>query len=195
MESPACESCSNAVSNIEGGVHLGSIEDGYRFLCMPCYNAAMVEYTGVDFEHPHLQPVVLKDVDGLDHEFHFTTRLLGDRIAIDAHEVQGGEKSGYKFQQIDFDPEREPLEIVALLLQKMRRALAQKHLEQAEHGIHITKPNIVRGHIDWDDETDGQQPRVVIDGKEFSWTQLGRMVMSYEGWQFKLEIKDPSEEV
>ena len=107
----------------------------------------------------------------------------------------GAARKGYEFQQIDLDPEREPLEIMALLLQKMRRALAYKHLEQTEHGMHFTEGNVVRGHITWDDETDGQQPLVVIDGKEFSWTQLGRMVMSYEGWQFKLEIKDPSEEV
>ena len=190
-----CDSCGCEVARHESAVNLGSIEDGYRFLCMPCYNAEMAAYAGVDFDHPHLQPVVLKDADGVDREFHFTTRLLGDRIAIDAHEVQGGEKNGYKFQQIDLDPEREPLEILALLLQKMRRALAQKHLEQDEHGIHISKPDVVRGYLDWDDESDGKLPLVVIDGKAFSWAQLGRIVMSYEGWQFKLEIKDPSEEV
>ncbi|MGH7107075.1 MAG: DUF7713 domain-containing protein [Acetobacteraceae bacterium] len=28
-----------------------------------------------------------------------------------------------------------------------------------------------------------------------AWEEFGRMLMSYEGWQFKLEIKDHSEEV
>jgi hypothetical protein len=36
---------------------------------------------------------------------------------------------------------------------------------------------------------------VVVDGKELSWNDLGRMLMSMEGWQFRLEIADPSEEL
>jgi hypothetical protein len=42
---------------------------------------------------------------------------------------------------------------------------------------------------------DGRLPMLVIDGREISWEQFGRMVMGFEGWQFKLEIKDWSEEV
>ena len=38
-------------------------------------------------------------------------------------------------------------------------------------------------------------PMLVIDGREISWEQFGRMVMGFEGWQFKFEIKDRSEEV
>jgi hypothetical protein len=28
-----------------------------------------------------------------------------------------------------------------------------------------------------------------------TWEQFGRLLMSYEGWQFKLDIRDRSEEV
>jgi hypothetical protein len=37
-------------------------------------------------------------------------------------------------------------------------------------------------------------PLVVIDGREISWEQFGRMLMTFEGWQFKLQILDRSEE-
>ena len=37
-------------------------------------------------------------------------------------------------------------------------------------------------------------PLVVIDGREISWEQFGRMLMTFEGWQFKLQIFDRSEE-
>lgn len=40
----------------------------------------------------------------------------------------------------------------------------------------------------------GQVPLVMIDGREIKWDELGRMLMSYEGWQFKLQIRDKSEE-
>ena len=54
---------------------------------------------------------------------------------------------------------------------------------------------LVRGRIAWDSEEDGRVPIVVVDGREISWEQFGRMLMTFEGWQFKLEIRDKSEEV
>jgi hypothetical protein len=54
---------------------------------------------------------------------------------------------------------------------------------------------LVRGRIIWDDEQDGRVPLLVIDVREISWEQFGRMLMSFEGWQFKLEIRDRSEEI
>lgn len=36
---------------------------------------------------------------------------------------------------------------------------------------------------------------LVIDGREVNWEQFGQMLMTFEGWQFKFAIKDPSEEV
>ena len=53
----------------------------------------------------------------------------------------------------------------------------------------------MRGRIEWDEAEDGHVPLVVVDGREISWEDFGRLMMSREGWQFKLEIKDPSEEV
>jgi len=37
-------------------------------------------------------------------------------------------------------------------------------------------------------------PVVVIDGKEFSWKELGEMVMAYERFNFRLDMIDRSEE-
>jgi len=37
-------------------------------------------------------------------------------------------------------------------------------------------------------------PLVVIDGREVTWGDLGRMLMSFEGWHFELKIHDKSEE-
>jgi hypothetical protein len=38
-------------------------------------------------------------------------------------------------------------------------------------------------------------PLVVVDGREITWEEFGRMLMTFEGWQFKLEIRDISEEL
>ena len=38
-------------------------------------------------------------------------------------------------------------------------------------------------------------PMLVIHGKEVSWEDFGRMLMTFEGFQFKLQIADPSDDV
>ena len=45
------------------------------------------------------------------------------------------------------------------------------------------------------DMVDGRVPLMVVDGRESSWAAFGQMLMSLEGWQFRLEIFDPSDEV
>ena len=194
--SEPCESCRKPTARF-GSVELGSVEEGYRHLCMTCYNAAISEHCGVEFLHPEFQPVRLADVDDEVHEFHFATRLLGDRVAIDAYEVKEGEADGYEFQMIGFDPEGEILELYRDLFDKMRRAMAQKHLTVGEFGLAIADHQTVRARIDCDidgDEYGERRPRLVIDGKPIDWDHFGRMLMVFEGWQFKMEVYDKSEE-
>jgi hypothetical protein len=42
---------------------------------------------------------------------------------------------------------------------------------------------------------DGRTPLLLIDGWEVSWEEFGRMLMTFEGWQFRMEIGDRSDEV
>ena len=54
------------------------------------------------------------------------------------------------------------------------------------------------GKFIWDDdigEFETRLPAVVIDGKTYSWIELGTMLECYEGWKFKLNIIDPSENI
>ena len=37
-------------------------------------------------------------------------------------------------------------------------------------------------------------PCLVIDGRDIAWAELSHMLMTFEGWQFKLEIFDKAEE-
>ena len=53
----------------------------------------------------------------------------------------------------------------------------------------------VRGRIDWDESAVERVPLLVIDGREISWNDFGRMLAAFEGWQFKLEIIDRSDEI
>lgn len=49
--------------------------------------------------------------------------------------------------------------------------------------------------IGWDPDNGASgPPLLVIDGKSLSWDEFGRMLMTYEGFNFRLEIFDRSEE-
>jgi hypothetical protein len=76
------------------------------------------------------------------------------------------------------------------------RLLGQQHLKTEPHmaGLH-TADFLVQGRITWDESEEGRLPMLVIDGREISWKQFGRMVMGFEGWQFRFEIGDRSEEI
>jgi len=143
----------------------------------------------LDLEHPEFQPITMNDVDGVQHEFHFRTRIIPSGISIEALEIIKGVPEGYQFQVLG-SFEADHLEIFGQLFERIRRAMSQKHIEKGEYGPQITDENVVRGRITWDDETDGRIPRLVIDGKPVSWEELGQMLMAYEGWNFKLEIFD-----
>ena len=83
--------------------------------------------------------------------------------------------------------------LLGRLIEKIRRRLAIRHIGDDGNGMQIIDQT-VRGRIDWDDAQDGHVPLVVVDGREITWDVFGRMLMAFEGWQFKLAICDRSEE-
>jgi hypothetical protein len=187
-----CVTCHENVPNFEV-VSLGSIEKGYRELCSRCFNTEMAQLGGLaGFEHFDLKPVSLTDVAGKSHEFHFRTHLFGTGVGLDAFEIRGGHPAGYQFKVIG-EPEEDLLVLLGRLIEKIRRGLSRKHLKKKQYGVQIAD-RVVCGTIEWDQAQDGSVPLLNIDGTEITWEQLGHMLMSFEGWQFKLEIGDKSEE-
>lgn len=187
-----CSDCGTEVSTYDG-VYL-STGDTSRFLCSKCYNESISEATGLNFDHLSFNPIVLTDSDGVNHTFHFQTHLFGDKVKIQALEIKEGDPKGYEFSAYG-DAEDDLFDLFAKLVDRLRRELERKHIEPSDLARYrITNEDIVRGHIVWDDETDGQVPCLIIDGKELSWYEFGRMLMTYEGFHFKLEIFEANEE-
>lgn len=188
-----CEGCGEITPGYDS-VHYGSMDKGYRLLCTRCFNADVAKRNGLDdFENIRLEPVGMTDRAGKTHQFHFRTRLLGDRVALEAFELREGIPAGYQFQMIG-DPEDDLFALLARLIEKIRRRLAITHITDGKHGLQIAEQT-VRGRIDWDDSEVERTPLIVVDGREISWEEFGGMLMTFEGWQFKLEVRDPSDEI
>ncbi len=176
-------------------VNSGSPERGYKQLCGRCFNSEVAKASGLQaFEQPELEPVVITDCSGEPHEFHFRIHLFVTGVALDAFELRNGTPAGYQFQIIG-DPKDDLLMLFAWLIEKMRRALSIKHLTDGERGLQIGDAHAVRGRIEWDAAEDGHLPLLVIDGREVTWDEFGRMLMTFEGFQFKLNVADKSEEL
>ena len=189
-----CARCGQITPTFEI-VNYGSMEHGYREICLQCLNTEMAEAMGLaGFEHAKFEPVGLTDCAGEVHEFHFRTNLFGPGVSIDAFELRDGLPSGYQFQIIG-NPDDDLLVLLGQLVQKIRRGLSTKHLVDGRYGLQIADHGVVRGKIEWDDAHDGRVPILIIDGREVTWDELGRMLMSFEGWQFKLTVADKSEEL
>ena len=115
-------------------------------------------------------------------------------VSLEAFEVFDGNPAGYQFQIIG-DPNEDIFSLLGRLIEKIRRRLAKAHITQDErHGLQIVDTT-VRGRIDSDESFVDRTPLIIVDGREISWEQFGQMLMTFEGWQFKLEIIDPSDEV
>ena len=191
-EGTRCSNCGRIVPDYDL-INLGSIESGYRKLCGQCFNADTARAAGLNkFEHLNFEPVQLVDCEGQPHEFHFRTHLFGTGVALDAFELRDGNPAGYQFQIIG-EPETDLMRLFGRLIEKMRRGLSIKHLKQEDLGLQVAD-RLVRGRIEWDADEDGQVPLLIIDGRTVTWEQFGRMLMTFEGWQFRLEIFDNSEE-
>jgi len=189
-----CAGCGQIVPSYDI-VNVGSVEQGYRALCGQCFNTEAAQLDGLDrFEHVKFEPVRLTDCTGETHEFHFRTHLFGTGVALDGFELRHGHPAGYQFQIIG-DPEEDLLVLLGVLIEKMRRGLSIKHLRTDTYGPQIADHRMVRGKIEWDDSQDGSEPLLNVDGREITWQEFGCMLMSFEGCQFKLEIRDKSEDL
>lgn len=152
----------------------------------------MVEYSGYDLTDANLDPIILKDSDDIHHKFHFTIKHLDEHVCLEAFEVRDGQRCGYEFSYVVVIDE-EVIDLFAKLVERMMNGLYQKHLQRSDltNTWQINKKRVVRGKISSDllGDTDyGHPPLIVIDGKELNWEDFGRMLLTFEGFNFKLEI-------
>jgi hypothetical protein len=186
-----CEECGKEILRGYEGVHFGESADSpARLLCIGCYNREMAARAGIYFQHPNFSSVELADAEGNKHLFYFATRLLGDQVAIEAYDENAD--PGYQFNVLGRHEEVQRL--FYKLKGRIQRTLTLHHIVEEDSRLTVSDDLTVRGRIVCDDETAGEQPLLVVDGKTVTWGVFGKMLSSFEGWQFKLTIYDRTEE-
>lgn len=148
----------------------------------------------MEIDEAKFEPVTLPDAAGRPHVLHVRRRLCATGQVVEAFELIGGAPGGYQFGILG-EADGDSMKLFAQLYERMRRGLARKHVIDGEYGPHLGFSGPVRGRIDSDYGREPEPlPVIVIDGREFTWEEFGRMLLSFEGWQFCLEILDRTDE-
>ncbi len=132
-------------------------------------------------------------------EFHFKILsffVLSGLLSV-AVQVTKDNSQGYKFEVLsDFDADMEHSEL--LLKARIKRGVNMRHIKGKPGYMEIiSKDDQLRGYLGWnDDYSDTEFNRAfIIDGKRVSVEDLLKMLEPFEGFQFKFEIFDPSEDI
>jgi hypothetical protein len=160
--------------------------------CYRCFNEETAAMMGIEFDDTPLQPVTVTDADGVEHTFEFRSMLVPTGHALYARERVPDEQKGYEFSVLgDFDAN--VWDLFRELYDRIRHGLAIRHVERGEFGWRITDARHLVGRISWDPERAGEVPRLVIDGRSFTWDEVGRMLMSFEGFTLRAFVGDSIE--
>ncbi len=159
--------------------------------CYRCFNDETADRLGVDFDNTAIPPFAITDVDGVQHRFEIRSMLVPTGHAMYAREVgKRGAKGGYRFEILG-DLEADAHDLFTRLRERIRQALGVRHVEETENGWQLTRPHRLSGVIEWD--PDGDLPLLIVDGRPFTWDQIGRMLIAFEGFTLNAAVQDTTE--
>jgi len=180
----SCSACGKPIGSLEV-IHVAG--EGPR--CYHCFNRETADRLGINFDQPPFKPIVLQDADGTSHTFTFRSMLVPTGHEIEVLETTEDAPVGYRFAVLG-DFEADASDLFQLLYATMRREIATRHVHRTEYGWQLTSDQRLVGRIEWDPDSDARLPLVVIDGKAFTWEQVGHMLMTFEGFTLDARIKD-----
>lgn len=182
-----CERCGSS----EVKIHF-TMDEIRMDICNDCYNELMSEKFEVELE-PLIETFSLSDYQGISRTFHIERRLHPIGIYLEASE---NIEFGYKFA-VHGELNSNQYELLKKLIEKVRKGIGKQQVETKVFPNGQTVKTILNdqftGLIEYDENTEGT-PLVIIDGKPFTWEEVGQMVMSYEGFQIKLKMYEMTDD-
>lgn len=164
-------------------------------ICNKCFNEYMADMLDVTDYDGFKKEVTFVDCDKIEHIFQIIKRITPVGVLWEAIEFLDEERIGYIFKMHQ-DFEDNPMKVLEELYKRIENGLSRKFIEKEislGKEFSYLKEDMAEGRIEWDENYEGNIPKFNIDGEEYSLEELGRIMMAYEGWNFKLEITEPTE--
>lgn len=166
-------------------------------LCWDCHNDRLAEEMGLILK-PFRNGIYKYTGPGNNkHQFYIHRMLLPMGISYKASEQTRSRKPGFEISvtgELDCDQDT----LFARLDAKIRSTILNPYLEAHTNPAGQKRLNIrndeVAGYFLNNNRNNGTY-EVVIDGQVFTWEEFGQMMEPYEGFQFKLKILDPYDDV
>ncbi|MBB6446744.1 hypothetical protein HNR53_003408 [Bacillus benzoevorans] len=146
----------------------------------------------IDLE-PLIETFSLKDYQGINRTFIVKRRIDPEGIFLEAAE---NIEFGYAFA-VHGELHSNQTDLLNKLMAKTRKGLTEQQVERGvfpngqEYNTIIHDEFI--GFIEYDESSDGT-PLIIIDGKPFTWEKVGKMLMTYEGFQIKVRMYDMTDD-
>jgi hypothetical protein len=153
--------------------------------CFNCHNREMAELYDTDMPDFVPERLSVPGRNGRMHEFDIEFIIFGTGKSLTATEVGKTTRKADVWGSLDDDFD----EMLDTLKRRIKKALSVKYMDQDGH----IKDQKMVGYIDYD--RDKGEHIIFVDGKPFSWEELGRNIPSYEGWKIKIEFGGLGEEL
>ena len=178
----ACDICGKVPK-----VHIGGGKDNLpdRSLCCNCYNREMADMYAVEMPDNVPERLTFNDKNGKPRDFEIEFMIFGTGKSLIATEIGKLKRRADVWGILDDDFD----DMLALLKKRIKKALSVNYMNP-DRSI---KDGKLVGYIDYDSEKDDYV--IFIDGKPFSWDELGRNVSTYEGWKIKIEFGSISDDL
>lgn len=168
---------------------------GDERLCDRCLNERISVQTGWPRlpDPPSPEEVVAGDGRRISFRYRLTWAPSGV-LGAEAEQVGVDPGDGYRYQVLG-EHDEDPAVVLARLRSKVRDEVGRAYLEPADTapGWHFADFDVA-GRVTWSGDAYVLEPSLVIDGRPFDWATFGRMVATFEGWEFSMRFSDGSDE-
>lgn len=187
-----CEICK--IKEVDIYVH--TPEGKSMGLCWECNNELEANYLGITLAPFRNGIYEFTGIRGKKHKFIIHKIIHPVGIGYQAVEVTKDGSPGFRVEVLG-NLDCDQADLFNKLEAKIKKTLLKRYLQSTirPDGNKYTgfKKDEVVGRLEYDDNH--ENPKVIIDGKLFSWNDLGRMLNTFDGFQFKLKIYDITDDM
>lgn len=192
------DSCNNCGKSTYSMIKLNDDKGRTRLLCNNCHNEEMANLLGLGNFNDYQETYQASDINGKLRTFYIQKSLFPLGVKWTAYETKNGRvlEEGYRFL-VCAKLEENPRFSLQRLLNKINKGLSVKYIKQKRFDgqvMYTLQHDKLVGRIEWDDDYNGQIPKIIVDGNAYTLEQIGKMLMAYEGWNLKLEITEEGED-
>jgi len=170
----SCKVCGKP-ANVRIGTGDGDV---YSHLCFDCHNRVMADLYDTNVPDTVPERLTIYGHSGKSYLFDIEFVIFGTGKSLTATEVGETRRKADVWGSLDDDF----VEMLDTLKDRIKKVLSVEYMNQ--HGI-IKEQKLV-GYIDYD--SDLGECVIFVDGKPYTWGELGRNVSTFEGWKIKIEF-------